>query len=385
MNIADKLILISLLFFSCSSVNSNPYNFNFENWINNSPAYWSSTSEKYGEVRKDSTEVASGHYSIRIKKSLVVSKHVYKVYQTIAAPENVDEIILTAKLKGKEIKNGYAGIFYTVTTETGEVLSYEDFTNKSIQGSTEWETLTTTIKIIEEKAHRIQFGIWFLGNGDLWVDDIQLKNGTSSSGFDNLVSIPELQAVKRELIVQSSEAIPSNLNDIQIDNISRYIQYWGFLKYYQPAVYEKDINMDSLFFENLPAILNSNGSDQFYAVITKLFEEVGTLPTDNEIDKLQSDNSLMKAAMNDLTRKDQPKHLLEKIRQTELIRQYNLNHKYIEYDKEGRIKIINESLYNSDPYPDKSVRLLALARFWNIINYFYPYRYLISDDCITLP
>lgn len=380
MNITGKLILISLLFFSCSSRNFNPRNFNFENWIDNTPTDWTITSDKYGELHKDSNEVSSGHYSIRIKKSPSLSRYVYKVSQAIAVPENTGEIIFTAKLKGREIKNGYAGIFYTVLTATGEVLSYEDFTNTSIQGTTDWETLTTTIKIIGEQAQRIQFGTWFLGSGELWVDDIQLENETGTLGNTALVPLREFQAIEKELISRSSEAIPPKLNDIQIDNISRYIQYWGFLKYYDQSVSEKDINMDSLFYENLPAILNSSETDQFYAIIIKLFEAIGTIPPDSEIDTLQPDESLMKAELHDLTSRDQPRELIENIRKIELTRQYNLKQKYIEYDKVGRIKIINEPLYNNDPYPDKSVRLLALARYWNIINFFYPYRYHISGD-----
>ncbi|MBL7770009.1 MAG: hypothetical protein JNK20_13585 [Flavipsychrobacter sp.] len=214
MNRAVKLILISLLFFTCSTRNTNPRNFSFENWIDNSPTEWYTTPGKYGSIRKDSNEAASGNYSLSITKSPAVSKYVYKVSQSISVPKNTGEIILSAQLKGKEIKNGYAGIFYTVLTSTGDVLSYEDFTNKSIQGTTEWETLTTTIKIESEKAQRINFGAWFLGSGELWVDDIQLKNETSTLGNNDLVPIQELEAIDSDLIIQSSEAIPSKLSDI---------------------------------------------------------------------------------------------------------------------------------------------------------------------------
>lgn len=38
-----------------------------------------------------------------------------------------------------------------------------------------------------------------------------------------------------------------------------------------------------------------------------------------------------------------------------------------------------EAKYGENPYPDAGFRLLALYRYWNIIEYFYPYRKDITD------
>lgn len=41
----------------------------------------------------------------------------------------------------------------------------------------------------------------------------------------------------------------------------------------------------------------------------------------------------------------------------------------------------NDKLYyNSPQYPSEGLRILALCRYWNIINYFFPYKYMMEQD-----
>jgi hypothetical protein len=42
----------------------------------------------------------------------------------------------------------------------------------------------------------------------------------------------------------------------------------------------------------------------------------------------------------------------------------------------GKIKITNEPIYKGFEYPDEEYRILGLSKYWNIIEYFYPYKYL---------
>lgn len=40
----------------------------------------------------------------------------------------------------------------------------------------------------------------------------------------------------------------------------------------------------------------------------------------------------------------------------------------------------NENSYGSLYFPDLGYRLLALFRYWNVIQYFYLYRYLLENE-----
>ena len=40
----------------------------------------------------------------------------------------------------------------------------------------------------------------------------------------------------------------------------------------------------------------------------------------------------------------------------------------------------NEKRYQDSVYPSQAMRILTLARYWNVINYFYPYKYNLVPD-----
>jgi hypothetical protein len=51
----------------------------------------------------------------------------------------------------------------------------------------------------------------------------------------------------------------------------------------------------------------------------------------------------------------------------------------------GNPSFDHELSYLTSPYPDAGFRLLALFRFWNIVQYFYPDRDIMSDDPANQP
>ncbi len=56
-------------------------------------------------------------------------------------------------------------------------------------------------------------------------------------------------------------------------------------------------------------------------------------------------------------------------------------HFYIRMTKQvGNPEFLNENPYSSMPYPDEGFRLLSLYKYWNMINYFFPNKYLMDKD-----
>ena len=46
----------------------------------------------------------------------------------------------------------------------------------------------------------------------------------------------------------------------------------------------------------------------------------------------------------------------------------------------GNPEFRNEDPYSNMPYPDAGFRLLSLFRYWNMIEYFFPYKPLIKEN-----
>lgn len=56
------------------------------------------------------------------------------------------------------------------------------------------------------------------------------------------------------------------------------------------------------------------------------------------------------------------------------------NHYVQQYRFVGNTKYDNEKPYKDSIFPSPELRLLGLSRYWNIINYFFPYKYRIGQD-----
>src|SRR5690606_26012266 len=66
------------------------------------------------------------------------------------------------------------------------------------------------------------------------------------------------------------------------------------------------------------------------------------------------------------------KERLQKLRYAEIRKHY-----YFRFNEgAGNVKITNELKYDHMDNPDVGLRLLSLFRYWNIVQYFSPYRYL---------
>lgn len=154
-------------------------------------------------------------------------------------------------------------------------------------------------------------------------------------------------------------------------------QLWGFLKYHHPAVAQGNYDWDMELKNLIPAIMNAKEESEWKAILGSWVENMPPVPpTDNK--KIPSADVCARPDYGILFDTDylEPR-TIEKIKQILNNAQITENH-YIELDRGGIPTFKNEQAYDESPYPDCSHRLLALYRYWNIINYFYPYRELFD-------
>ena len=171
------------------------------------------------------------------------------------------------------------------------------------------------------------------------------------------------------------------LDATQIENLVTLGKVWGFLKYYDPTITSGQQQWDYQLFRVLPEILAARNRARANTVIAKWIDGLG--PTARcqacaTLDKhdLQlspdlgwiADTRLLGTA---LSRK------LQRIRDQ---RRINTQF-YVALTP----KVINpvfehELSYGDISFPDSGFQLLALFRYWNIIEYWYPDRNVIGED-----
>lgn len=158
---------------------------------------------------------------------------------------------------------------------------------------------------------------------------------------------------------------------------------WGFLKYYHPNVADGSKNWDEQLFQILPKVEEAKTSEQFSSVIENWINSLG------EIKKVATEKSLSKKEYFDKNfdlswfSKNElfSKSLSKKLKFIEENRIQGSQY-YVDFKLDGGIPLQfkNEVKYSEFKWTDRNLRLLAIFRYWNYIEYFFPYKYQMDEN-----
>ncbi|GHT65159.1 hypothetical protein AGMMS50239_24300 [Bacteroidia bacterium] len=161
-------------------------------------------------------------------------------------------------------------------------------------------------------------------------------------------------------------------------------QLWGFLKYHHPAVAAGNYDWDMELVKLIPSIREAKNEAQWKKILDNWLDSLP--PVDKNADKKLPDmEAKTKPDYGELFNPEYfNSETIEKIKFILDNAVITANH-YVTVNlnwKEGLpglINITNEPAYEELLYPDLSYRLLSLFRYWNIVNYFFPYRDLCDQ------
>jgi C-terminal processing protease CtpA/Prc len=176
-----------------------------------------------------------------------------------------------------------------------------------------------------------------------------------------------------------SRVIIADLNDKMIDDLELLGRAWGFLKYHHPTVADGKYNWDYELFRVLPNYLNLNEKKD--SLLIDWIDSLGNIKRCNSCQTVQ-ENAILKPDLEWIGKRS--KELENKIINIYQNRTQGNQH-YLEMNRGGgKPNFVNENAYSNMPYPDVGYRLLSLYRYWNIINYFSPYRNVMDKDWDTV-
>ncbi|GIQ59100.1 hypothetical protein Flavo103_22360 [Flavobacterium collinsii] len=168
----------------------------------------------------------------------------------------------------------------------------------------------------------------------------------------------------------------------QTEKLAATCKVWGFLKYYHPAVASGKINWDGKLFEVLPKIEKAQTKEEFSVVIEKWIESLGEVPANTPVAVDPKTDYFNKNLNLEWTQKDKlfSKSLSQKLKFITENRFQGVNYYVNQEGKNVRLQFVNEPEYADFKWTDKNLRLLALFRFWNYIEYFFPYKYVMDQN-----
>lgn len=165
----------------------------------------------------------------------------------------------------------------------------------------------------------------------------------------------------------------------QVNNLSTLFKTWGLIKYYHPTIASGQYDWDSVLITSIKEIMTQD-NNAVHRQVNRMLAIAG--PDTAALSKPAPDNPICYrnydlSWIQQNTRLDRSQ---QKALQFIAEHPYSGLNYYAQPDRGNDSTVItpNEKPYAHMKYPDTHYRLLALARFWNIINYFYPYKYKVG-------
>ncbi|WP_353197844.1 S41 family peptidase, partial [Parapedobacter defluvii] len=166
------------------------------------------------------------------------------------------------------------------------------------------------------------------------------------------------------------------LSKQQMEDLKTLGLIWGFVKYYHPAIASGEVNWDYELFRVLPSVLQAPDQGARDAVLVKWINKLGPVKKgDAAPTKAKVEPDLDWISTTGLS------HALTTLLQEIRSAKRTNEHFYIGMTPGvGNPVFKNESAYYAMEAADDGMRLLALYRYWNMIQYFFPYKNLIEED-----
>lgn len=183
----------------------------------------------------------------------------------------------------------------------------------------------------------------------------------------------------------SAPAAPASTPELRADQVAslaRLGKVWGFLKYHHPLITAGELDWDAELLRVIPKVLEAPDAAAANAVMTDWVlwvgvpeacdpcagEPAGDLYLVPRLDWIGDEGLLGAELAGFLSQVHANRHAR------------GSQHYLSQVPGVGNPSFDNEEAYPEQRLPDAGYRLLALFRFWNIIEYWFPYRDLIEED-----
>ena len=326
------------------------------------------------KIEIDKRNPYSGEYAAKISSEENMNSFGSIAYE-IPANYRGSYLSLEGYIKTENISNGFAGLLIRVDGPGGS-LTFDNMESQQLQGTNDWAKYKVRVRFPDEARNIIVGGI-LTGKGVAWFDNFTLK----VNGSKNIQSLKEKPVEYKPADLDSAYAGGSqfkieNLSQLQEDRLYKLGKIWGFLKYHHPEIAKGNINWDNELFRILPSINADNFNEELAEWVSEIGEvEEGRhhLPSMEEVEHAPD-----YAWMYD-------KDFLGEILSNRLLKilkaKREKDNYYFSISPGVQNPVFkNERTYESMEWDDTGIKLLALFRYWNMMEYFNPNNHLTEKD-----
>jgi Peptidase family S41 len=330
-----------------------------------------------GTVSADDNTAHTGRWSVRLQRDNQSPGNFSVITRNLPVDFKGGTVELRGYLRLQDV-SGNAGLWLRQDGE-GQMLSLENMQSQQVKGTHDWTQYRITLPI-NPKAEQLLFGVLVSGTGTLWADDLELLVDGKPIADASLA--PANPALSEDHEFDSGSGIFLNdLTPVQISNLATLARVWGLLKYHHPAVTSGQRQWDYDLFRILPAVLAAPDRAHANVALLAWIEKLGTVPPCGPCIAAPSGDISIRPALDwihDRSLLGGP--LSERL---ESIYANRTGKQFFVSTAVGGTRNPNfdrERAYPQITFPDPGYQLLALFRWWNILQYWAPDRDVAGQD-----
>lgn len=370
-----RIILILCVLFggilTCHAQAHKNYNLNFEETENGFPTGWTKMGSPICKFSVDSLIHVSGKYA-----AVIEAKSDQQVFgavgMTIPHSYAGKQITLSGYMKTENVTGSHAGLWMRLDPEAG----FDNMVGQAVKGTNDWKKYTITLPLSPNKVQSIVVGGILVGTGKIWIDNLEvLVDGKKIESLQPYIVPKPAADMDNEFATQSNLTI-EEINQLTNKELTDLGLLWGYLKYYHPNIQKGQYNWDAELFR-LIRQLGSIKKEERDGFLVNWIQNLGEYQTTD--DHIEKENVMLYPDLNWITNSGFSDALSDVLLRLKNAKRENEGY-YIKFTEGAGNPIFSHERELNTPYPDAGYRLLALYRYWNIIQYFCPNRHLIGKD-----
>ena len=167
----------------------------------------------------------------------------------------------------------------------------------------------------------------------------------------------------------------------EVQNLEKLCKVWGYVKYNHPAFLLGKKDWDEELLKLIPVVSEAK-DDEVNDILHEWFVSLGEIDYQSTRKRnLPPEEQMIVQPNNDWICEDYlGTELIEDFVQLGEIPNIDRDESPVLFQENGVPQFINEKLYKEMNYKDLSYRLLGLFRFWNAVEYYFPYLNLMDES-----
>jgi C-terminal processing protease CtpA/Prc len=331
-----------------------------------------------GTIFVDGKVVHGGRWSARIERH--TDSPSYFSTMTNAVP--MDFVGKSIELRGflrTEDVSGFVGLWMREDDDSSAV-AFDNMQSRQLKGTTDWAEYSIVLPVRPE-AKELMFGVLVSGAGTAWADDLQLLVDGKPIWQAPKAERPKTAVDLDHEFDKGSGLVLSELTNLQIESLATLGKVWGFLKYHHTQVTAGKLHWDYELFRVLPAILAAPNRGAVNGALLKWVTGLGALDSCSRCAQLDESDLHLRPELDWISGEALLGTDLSKSLRSIAANRLPGKQYFVSLTPNVRNPSFDhESAYAGVKLPDPGFQILALYRFWNIIEYWSPYRNVMGEN-----